>query len=296
LLSRKYYDPRKEIIEKALNDYLTQEKEVPQQLYKAMRYSVFNGGQRIRPILLFSTFEMIKNKKNLKNLTALIPLAVAVELVHCASHVHQDMPIIDNKEERRGENTNHRVFGEATAVLAGDALITKAFEVIPDIGDDEKAVRCTNVLSRAISTRGLIGGQIVDLISQRKKIRLNVLRYIHLKKTGALLQASVELACIMADAEENTSIMMGNFALNMGLAYEIVEELMEEFGAYDEYGDEIRSESRSGKVSYPSLTGTDKSKKIVQKLLEDSFKIVKGLPNNDVHLEMISYIKDKLPE
>jgi geranylgeranyl diphosphate synthase type II len=295
LLIQEYFKSRREILEKALDNYLAPSDEYPSQLHEAMRYSVFNGGKRLRPILFFATYEMLIGRKNVNRLERLLPAACALEMVHAASLIHDDLPSIDNSSERRGMPSCHVKFGEAAAIMAGDALLTKAIEVLTDLKNKKVAIACIQLLTRAISTRGMIGGQAVDILSAKKKININTLRYIHLKKTGSLLQAAVELACIIYDAEENTSITLGNFALNLGLAYQIVDDILDEVGSFEVLGREPGEDSRNKKATYPSLIGLEKSKKIAEKLLRDSYNMVKNMKNNDVLIEFVYMIKERLP-
>lgn len=260
-----------------------------------MRYAVFSGGKRLRPILFFAAYEMLIGKKNINRLERLLPIACALEMVHTASLIHDDLPSVDNSEERRGQPSCHIKFGEATAILAGDALLTKAFEVLTEIRNRKIALDCIQILTRAISTRGMIGGQAVDILSVKKKINLNTLRYIHLKKTGALLQAAMELACAANEAEENITITLGNFALNLGLAYQIVDDILDEVGSFDILGKEPGEDSRNNKATYSNLMGLEKSKKTAEKLLRDSFNLIKNMSNNDILVEFINMIKDRLP-
>ena len=185
--------------------------------------------------------------------------------------------------------------GEATAIMAGDALLTKAIEVLTDIKNKKVALACIQLLTRAISTRGMIGGQAVDILSAKKKININTLRYIHLKKTGSLLQAAVELACTIYDAEENISITLGNFALNLGLAYQIVDDILDEVGSFEVLGKEPGEDSRNYKATYPSLIGLETSKKTAEKLLRDSHNMIKNMKNNDILIEFVNMIKERLP-
>lgn len=295
MLVQRYFDSRRELIEEALDEYLVPPKEGTTRLYEAMRYSVFSGGKRLRPILLISTYEMLRNRKNVGTLKVLMPCAVALEYVHTASLIHDDLPSVDNSNERRGKPALHKAYDEATAILAGDALLTKAFEVLADIKDKPKAIACINILARAISTRGMIGGQAVDILAARKRIRVNVLKYIHLKKTGALLQASMDMACVMFEAEENVAITLGNYALNLGQAYQIIDDILDDVGAFDFLGKEPYEDHRNRKSTYPSLIGLDKSKKTAEKLLDDSYKLIKNMPNNDILVEFINMIKERLP-
>ena len=295
MLIQEYFKTRSDILEKALAKYLTPSDEISSQLDEAMRYSVFSNGKRLRPILFFATYEMLLGRKNINRLERLLPAACALELVHTASLIHDDLPSIDNSEERRGIPSCHVKFGEATAILAGDALITKAVEILTEIKNPRISLDCIRILTSAMSTRGMIGGQAVDILSAKKKININTLRYIHLKKTGALLQAAMELACIIYGAEENISITLGNFALNLGLAYQVVDDILDEVGSFEVLGKEPGQDSRNYKATYPSLIGLEKSKKIAERLLRDSYNLIKYMKNNDVLIEFVNMVKDRLP-
>ena len=169
MLIQEYFKTRREILEKALDNYLAPSDEYPSQLHEAMRYSIFNGGKRLRPLLFFATYEMLIGRKNVNRLERLLPAACALEMVHAASLIHDDLPSIDNSSERRGMASCHIKFDEATAIMAGDALLTKAIEVLTDIKNKKVAIACIQLLTRAISTRGMIGGQAVDILSAKKE-------------------------------------------------------------------------------------------------------------------------------
>ena len=295
MLVQEYFKSRKDILEAQLKVYLADDKETPKELSEAMRYAVFSGGKRLRPILFFATYEMLLGKKNISRIKRLVPAACALELIHAASLVHDDLPCIDNSSERRGRPSCHIKFGEATAILAGDALITKAIEILTDLKSRKIALACINVLTSAVSTRGMIAGQAVDIISTKKKININTLRYIHIKKTGALLQAATELACVVHEVEENLAITLSNFALNIGLSYQIVDDILDEVGSFDVLGKEPGEDRRNSKATYPSLIGLEKSKKMAEKLLRDAHNLIKNMENNDILIEYIDMIKDRLP-
>ncbi|MCF7912770.1 MAG: polyprenyl synthetase family protein [Candidatus Cloacimonetes bacterium] len=295
MLVQEYFKSRTDLLEAGLKEYLPPRDEYPQSLSEAMNYAVFSGGKRIRPILFFATYEILMGRKNLNRLSRVLPAAVALELVHTASLIHDDLPSMDNSPERRGLPSVHVKYSPATAILAGDALITKAFEVLTEIKNNAHAIKCIEILTSSLSTRGMIGGQAVDLISQNKKININVLKYIHMKKTGALLQAAMEMACALNDAEGNLTITMGNFALNLGLAYQIVDDILDEVGTYEVLGKEPGSDIRSNKATYPSLIGLEKAKKTAEKLLRDCYNHIKNMDGNEVLVEFINQVKERLP-
>ena len=295
MLVQEYFKSRGDLVEEGLKRYLPPKNNYPESLNQAMHYAVFSGGKRLRPILFFATYEVLMGRKNLNRLHRILPVAVALELVHNASLVHDDLPSMDNSKERRGLPSVHVKYNPATAILVGDALITKAFEVLPDIKNKQHAVKCIGILTRALSTRGMIGGQAVDLLSANKKINVNVLRYIHIKKTGSLLQAAMEMACALNDAEENLTITLGNFALNLGLAYQIVDDILDEEGTYEVLGKEPGSDAKFHKATYPSLIGLEKSKKRAEKLLRDSHNLIKNMDGNEILVEFVNQVKERLP-
>jgi geranylgeranyl diphosphate synthase type II len=295
LFEQDYYEVRKKLLEKHLDTYLTPNSEYPNQLHEAIRYSVFSEGKRLRPFLMFSAFEMLKGRKNIKSLKNIIPAACAIEMVHTASLIHDDLPSVDNSDERRGKESCHIKFGVPTALLAGDALLTKSFEILTDISPKNKAISCITAFTYSVSTRGMIAGQTVDITSTNKRININILKYIHLKKTGALLQLAMDIACIMADVDENVKATLGNFALNVGLAYQIIDDILDEIGGFEDLGKEPGQDIKNKKATYPGLIGLEKSKKEAGKLLNSAFKMIKGFPNNDILLEFVQTIKDRLP-
>lgn len=294
MLLQKYFVTRQKLIDEALAEYFTLEDKNTAAFNKAIRYSLLSEGKRLRPILLFTVFEMLKGRKNVKSLTKIMPVACALEMVHTASLVHDDLPSLDNSDMRRNRATSHVKYDPATAILVGDALLTKAFEILTKLEDKDKAVQCITILSKAISTRGMIGGQTVDLISADKSIRINVLKYIHLKKTGALLQAATDMACALCETDENKMITLGNYALNLGLSFQIIDDILDDMGALDILGKESE-DARNNKTTYATLLGVEGAKKSAEKLISDSYKMVKNIDNNDILLEFINMIKERLP-
>ena len=290
-----YLKSRKAYLEKGLEKYLPPAKTYPPRIHEAMRYSVLAGGKRMRPILLFAVYEMLKQRTNLTSLNKLLPAAVALEFVHTASLIHDDLPMMDNSKERRGKPSLHVKYDNATAILAGDALITKAFEILSDINDKSIAVNCVKILGQAISTRGMIGGQTVDLISASKKININTLRYIHLKKTGSLLQAATDMACAFYGADDNLTITLGNYAIKLGLSYQIVDDILDEVGSFDILGKAPGEDSRNMKYTYPTILGLEQAKKTAEKLLRDAYNLIKNMPNNEILVELVDMIKERIP-
>ena len=294
VLLQKYFVVRQKLVSEALSEYFVTTEKNEQYLNEAIRYSLLAEGKRLRPILLFAVYEMLRGRKSIKSLERIMPVAVALEMVHTASLVHDDLPSLDNARMRRGQLSNHEKYNPATAILVGDALITKAFEVLTDLKNKDKALKCVNILAKAISTSGMIGGQTVDLESANKNIKINVLKYIHIKKTGALLQAATDMGCALCDADENVMITLGNYALNLGLAYQIIDDILDDMGASDILGKEPE-DRENNKTNYATLLGVEVAKKNAEKLLSDSYKMIKNLNNNEILVELIGIIKERLP-
>jgi len=263
-------------------------------LKQAMQYSVFSGGKRWRPLLVLAIYEMLKGHQRKPKLEAALDAACAVELMHNASMIHDDLPSLMNRKERRGKDPVHVKSGNALAILAGDALFTKAFELLSLIPDPLKANQCARILAKASNSYGMIGGQVVNLIHRKKVMKINTLRYIDMKKVCALLQAAADIACVLADAEEQTRQILNNYALNLGLAYQMIEDIIDDYAETDDYNyeEEFVSVSKSG---YAGLLGFDKAKKQAEKLLDDSIRTIKLFDNNEVLWEFVNMIKDRLP-
>jgi geranylgeranyl diphosphate synthase type II len=295
LLLEKYFDTKRDLVNKALGEYLDPEDRYPETLHKAMRYVVLGGGKRLRPILMIATYEMLIGRKNSQRVQKILPAACSIEFLHAASLVHDDLPFIDNANERRGKPSCHKKFGNAIAILTGDALIVKSFETLMKLPNQKKALACMEVLVNSASTRGMIGGEVVDIISSPQRSKLHILRDVHIKKTGALLKAAEQFACILADADEQTTNSLTDFALNLGLAYQVIDDLLDEMGEEELLGKEIGEDRRNEKVTYPLLLGIEESKKQALKLINDSYNIIKHMSNNQVLVEFLESLRDRIP-
>ncbi len=262
-----------EIVNKALEKYLPKENEYPENIMKAMRYSVLNPGKRIRPILLLNAYELCGGKKR----DALF-FACAIEFIHCYSLIHDDLPAMDDDDLRRGKPTSHKVFGEDMAILAGDALLTYAFETISNPKNISKNINQLNVLksihrlSNASGIYGMVGGQVVDVISENKKIEKSTLEYIHKHKTGALLSVSLEIGGILANADKKTIDVLKKYGECIGLTFQIVDDLLDIFGDEKSLGKPIGSDQNKKKSTYPFLYGIDKAKEDAFNLTEKAKK------------------------
>lgn len=240
----------------------------PDRIYEAMRYSLMAGGKRLRPILCLATCEMLDAPASLA-----MPTACALEMVHTMSLIHDDLPAMDNDDYRRGKLTNHKVYGEDVAVLAGDALLTYAFEYIAtqtEGAPPEQVLKVIADLGRAVGAAGLVGGQIVDLDSEGKAIDEDTLTYIHMHKTAALLEVSVTSAAILAGAEASIIERLRRYAQRIGLAFQIVDDVLDITATSEELGKSAGKDVAAQKATYPSLWGLDVSKQKANQLVDEA--------------------------
>lgn len=217
-----FFEECREEIDRHLEQYLPQHINFPPQLYEAMRYSVFSGGKRIRPILCLAASRLCQGQDE-----EVMPAACAIELIHTYSLIHDDLPAMDNDDFRRGKPTCHRKFGEAIAILAGDALLTLAFELVSSAQQNIKWLRITNEISRVAGKDNLIGGQVMDILSQNSNMDLATLEYIHTHKTGALIAASTKIGAIAAEASSEVVDSLFRFGEYLGFAFQIVDDLLD---------------------------------------------------------------------
>ncbi len=284
------------MIDEGLHMALKFDKRYAGQLKEAMLKAVIPGGKRWRPLLLIAIYEMLTGlKKNNKQLPDVVKAACAVELIHNAAMVHDDLPALMNKKERRGLPAIHQEYGNAVAILAADALYTLGFELMGEIKDAKKANLAIRNLCINTKSYGLIGGQAIDLASKRKVMKINTLRYIDMKKVGSLLQAAAEIASILAGSDENTRQIMSTYAINLGMAYQMIEDIEKDYARGSDGLDFNEEFVPVSKASYTGLMGFDKARKQVETLLEDCSRSIKPYPNNAVLMEFIQMIIEKLP-
>jgi len=260
-------------VDDALNDYLPPADAYPATIHEAMRYSVFAGGKRLRPILVLAAAKAVGGSTD-----KVMPVACALELIHTYSLVHDDLPAMDNDDFRRGRPTSHKVYGEAMAILTGDALLTIAFELIARCGEQcpaEAVNRVTLEIAQAAGSRGLIGGQVVDLLSENKQIEAPVLEYIHRHKTGALFRAAVRAGAILGGATAVQLEALTTYAEQMGLAFQIKDDLLDIEGDETKIGKPVGSDVKNKKVTYPSLYGLEKAREMAAAAAREATEALK---------------------
>jgi geranylgeranyl diphosphate synthase, type II len=260
-------------VDAALDEYLPKAIIKPKTIHKAMRYSLFAGGKRLRPILCMAAAEACGGMKE-----SAIPLACAVECIHTYSLIHDDLPCMDNDDFRRGKPTSHKVFGEGIAVLAGDALLTIAFELAALAPGWPRYSIGTVIRELAVASgsRHLIGGQVADLENEGKKVGLPVLRFIHESKTAALLCASIRLGAMSADAKPSQLEKLTRFGRSLGLAFQVIDDILDVTQTAEKLGKSAGKDLVAEKATYPSLVGLDRSRKIAQQLTEEAHAALKS--------------------
>lgn len=262
-----YLTERQKLVEAALDESLPVI--YPETIYESMRYSLLAGGKRLRPILCLATCELVGG-----TMAMAMPTACALEMIHTMSLIHDDLPAMDNDDYRRGKLTNHKVFGEDVAILAGDALLTYAFEYVVTQTQGvrpENLLRIVAILGKAVGAAGLVGGQVVDLASEGKTdVSLETLTFIHNHKTAALLEASVTSGAILAGASEADLSKLAHYAQHIGLAFQIIDDVLDITSTSEQLGKSAGKDLRAQKVTYPSLWGIDKSKQQAQQLIDQA--------------------------
>ncbi len=261
-----YLERTRVSVESALDKSLGPEK--PEYLREAMRYSLLAGGKRLRPILCLAACELAGGEPVLA-----MPTAVALEMIHTMSLIHDDLPAMDNDDLRRGRPTNHKIFGDAIAILAGDALLTRAFEMVsirsPEV-PPERLLKVVGELSLVSGAPGLVGGQVEDLQCEGKEVDLKTLEFIHLHKTGALLKACVVCGAIIGGAEEDLLAALSIYAKGIGLAFQIIDDILDVTASSDVLGKTAGKDLLADKTTYPKLLGLDESRRRADDLITKS--------------------------
>lgn len=265
---QQYLRERVRLVDDALERYLPGEDVRPQLLHRAMRYSTLSGGKRLRPVLVIAGAEAVGGNAHM-----VLPTACAIELIHTFSLIHDDLPAIDNDTLRRGRPTCHVQFGEATAILAGDALFASAFEMIArnaDIVPAERVVRVIALVAEASGTRGMVGGQMVDIESEGKTVDADTLEYIHRHKTAALIRVSVVSGAILAGAEPWQVDALSRYGELTGLAFQIADDLLNVTGDPRKTGKAVGTDAARGKATYPALFGVEVSRQRAIQLVQEA--------------------------
>jgi len=291
---KSYLAEKKTLVEKALEEYLPGEEHFPEIIFQSVRYSMLAGGKRLRPILCLAAAEAVGG-----NASALLPVACALEMIHTYSLIHDDLPVMDDDDYRRGRLTNHRVFGEDIAVLAGDALLTEAFCLLA--GKDaagrfppEKLLEAIREISRSAGLFGMVGGQVADIQSEGKSADQQTLEYIHLHKTGEMIKVSVVAGALLAGADEKSVNALADYGKNIGLAFQITDDILDIKGDKDALGKATGQDAALKKMTYPSLMGLDQSREIAKQYLGAALKCLDNFDGRAEPLRLIAkYIVER---
>ena len=267
---QRYLQEKKERVDAALESYLPRREELTSNLHKAMQHSLFAGGKRIRPILSIASFEAVGGTGE-----KILPFACALEMIHTYSLIHDDLPAIDNDDYRRGKPTCHKVFGEAIALLAGDGLLTEAFRLMthrPEkehaLSDAALALDLINEVGQAAGVHGMVGGQVVDVESEGKAVDLPTVQYIHTRKTGAMILASVRVGAKLGGAKDTLLKALTRYGESLGLAFQVADDVLNVEGKAALMGKSTGSDLFKGKATYPSVLGVEESKRRAKELVE----------------------------
>jgi geranylgeranyl diphosphate synthase type II len=247
------------LVDATLRRFLPRPGSVPVTVRRAMAYSLFPGGKRLRPILSIAACRALGGR-----VPDVLPMGAAIEMIHTYSLIHDDLPALDNDDLRRGRATSHRVFGEAMAILAGDALLTHAFQVAASHPADgrlaDRKVRAMALLARAAGVTGMIGGQVMDLEAEGRPYSFAALVRIHRGKTGALISAAVQIGGIMAGGRADDVRALSDYGDQVGLAFQIIDDILDREGSTDRLGKTTGKDARARKATYPALLGTETSR------------------------------------
>jgi geranylgeranyl diphosphate synthase, type II len=258
---------------------------IPESLRAAMEYSLMAGGKRLRPALALGAADLVAGDD-----AVALPVACGLEMIHTYSLIHDDLPSMDNDDLRRGKPTLHKAHGEALAILAGDALLTLAFDVIAQTGD----VRVVSEIARAAGAQGMAGGQVMDLESEDKQLTLGELRKLHEAKTGALICVSVRAGAILAGADADLLEALTQYGDHIGLAFQIADDILDVVGAEEALGKPVGSDEGNQKATYPAVVGLDRSRLLAQEAAASAVGALEGFgPEADIFRDLAQFIVER---
>ena len=281
-----YLREKKTLIDRYLMMFLGSPGKLPPTLYESMRYSLSAGGKRIRPILSIASCEAVGGMTE-----DVIPAAIAIEMIHTYSLIHDDLPAMDNDDLRRGKPTNHKVFGEATAILAGDGLLTLAFSILSGVSNSMKIL---HEIALAAGPEGMVGGQQLDIENEGKNIDVKALEELHRRKTGALILAAVRSGGIAGGAAETQLSALTDYGMKIGLAFQIADDILDLEGDVEYIGKSPGKDVKQNKNTYPALLGLAESKIVARNLVDEALEALESFDEKAVPLRMIAeYIIDR---
>lgn len=292
---KSYLNRKKDAVDKALDSLVLPAKTFPPLVFEAMRYSLFAGGKRVRPVLAIASAEAIGAKT-----AGLLPIAGALELIHTYSLIHDDLPAMDDDDFRRGRPTCHKTYGEAIAILAGDGLLNLAFEVLSDRRrlrsvTPMKLLAIIREISTASGVFGMVGGQVVDMESEGKDVDFATLEYIHTHKTGALIRASVRVGALYARAGKGQLRALTRYGEFVGLAFQIADDILDITGKQEVIGKDVGSDIRKGKKTFPGFYGLEESRRRAVEVVDGAILALKDFDKKaDPLRELAKYVINRI--
>lgn len=286
-----WLDDKVKIVEKALRDNLIRRQGREEQIYDAMEYSLFTGGKRLRPVIMLGVNEIFNS-----NYQTVLPFACALEMIHTYSLIHDDLPAMDDDDYRRGKLSNHKKFGEALAILAGDGLLNMAFELmlresLSSHEDKSLLLKAMNIIAESSGSRGMIAGQVVDMFGQDNSNDIKALEYLHKHKTGAIIKSSAIVGGLLGGASEGELKNIEIFADNIGLAFQIQDDILDVEGNEQKLGKPIGSDKDNNKMTYVSILGLNESKKLQEKLTNEAIEALKTFGDkSNMLVELCKYL------
>ncbi|MCB9894772.1 MAG: polyprenyl synthetase family protein [Planctomycetes bacterium] len=273
------------LVEQALKRYAWPESGAPKRIVDAMNYSLQAGGKRLRPMLVLAGCEAVGGE-----LEPALPVAAAFEMIHTYSLIHDDLPAMDDDDLRRGQPTCHKAFDEATAILAGDAMATYAFQaILTHVKDATKAVAAGRELATGAGLEGMVGGQMADLEGEGREPSIDELRYIHEHKTGALITSAVVCGGIMGGADAETLKRLRSYGKSIGLAFQVVDDILDETATAEQLGKSPGKDSATDKMTYPRLYGLDGAKRYAEELISKACAELEGMQNAEALRTIAAY-------
>ena len=270
-------------IEALIKEYLPKEEGLQKTVIEALNYSLMAGGKRLRPMLMNETYKLFGGDGKVVE-----PFMVALEMIHNYSLVHDDLPAMDNDEYRRGKKTTHAVYGECMGILAGDALLNMAFEVVAEAFDIElnaNVAKALKILANNAGIYGMIGGQVVDIESENKQVPLETIEFIHRLKTGALIDAAMSIGAVLGGATDKEVNIISQVAYNVGLAFQIQDDILDVTSTTEVLGKPVGSDEKNNKSTYVSIKGLEQSKKDVEELSKKAIELLDSLGRKNEFLD-----------
>lgn len=285
MLLKKDLKEKRELVNIEVDRFLPRKDEYPKQIHKAMRHTLFAGGKRLRPYLMVHTYKLFRDDLDEK----VLMVAGALEMLHSYTLIHDDLPEIDNDDYRRGKKACHVIYGPDIALLAGDALLVNAFQLISETELKETLkVQLISELARETGYQGLVGGQMADIVNEGKKVNRETLEYIHHNKTARLINLPIRFGCYLAEAPDSDLKRMEKYGDKLGLAFQIVDDILDVEGNSKTMGKTVGKDSKVQKATFPAVYGMEKSKSMAARLIADARKLLSHYGDRAEILDMLT--------